>query len=294
VSVLAGRPHGSNDPLTAFSENFSDNYRQTGVTGETDVAREVTSGPIDRYNYCVAVPRISRSGPQTDSLELPEKAVAPVLLRRKSFTPSARGLLKFGGAAFVGVAVTALFAAPASACDAVVAGVPVCDKATGTVTVTWTVDNPEKWGANVTVKSHLPQASTVDLTTTATVSPHSKLVITQIKVPANDHAKISLHVVWPTNNGFAKDKDADVKFPGTCVKDTPPPATTPPATPPASHGTGGGGGGGAAPSTSGAAAPGLPVTGPNVAVYGGGAVALLATGGGLYMAARRRRIRFEA
>lgn len=49
-----------------------------------------------------------------------------------------------------------------------------------------------------------------------------------------------------------------------------------------------------APSGSTPASPGLPVTGPNAAVYGGAAAALLVVGGALLLLTRRRRIRFQA
>jgi hypothetical protein len=201
---------------------------------------------------------------------------------------SPRRLLKLAGAAVIGTAVAALLATPAFAWSAGVSGTSECAD-NGTVTVTWTLTNHEAHAkASYEVTDHAPGDSTIT-NGSGDLAKGGTATITQTGVPSETAASITVHVVWFDRYGHVADKKnvpGDVE--GTkCEKPSPSPSVSP------TTGGGGGGEGTPTPSTT-AVPPTLPVTGPNAAIYGGGAMALLVAGGTLFIVARRRRIRFEA
>lgn len=213
------------------------------------------------------------------------------MLRSNSRMPSVRGLIKIAGAVALGAAATTMFAAPASAWKVGITGKPVCDVKTGTVTVTWTVENDKdfpNWDATFTVLNSTPSGSKLSKTE-GTIPGSGSAQIVQTEVPGNTPAAIKVKVVWP-DKGYKKGdtktfESAPVQAP--CKKES-----TPTPSPSASRSHGGGGGGGAAsPSPS---VPSLPVTGSNVPIYAGSAAGLVGVGSVLFVVARRRRIRFEA
>jgi hypothetical protein len=208
--------------------------------------------------------------------------------------PSPRTLLRLAGAAAVGVAATVMFAAPASAWTAEIDGNPVCDSATGTVTVTWNLKNHEAKEATFEVQSFTPEGSVIDHETGTLPGGKWTEAITQTKVPADTAASITVEIVWKKGNHVldkvTKTGEVD-KTP--CASPSPSAPESPSASPSPSNGGGGGGEGTPTPSSS-SGAPSLPVTGPNATIYGGGAAGLLAVGVTLFVVARRRRIRFEA
>ncbi|MCW2643187.1 MAG: LPXTG-motif cell wall anchor domain [Dactylosporangium sp.] len=216
-------------------------------------------------------------------------------LRR--FVPSTRRMSTLAGAAFVGIAATAMFAAPASAWHANVHGTPTCDQETGTWTVTWSADNTsEGKPAKVSVDSYAPAGSHVNIAKPDIPKlADTDGVAVQTGIPANaTTAMLKLRFQWYKDTGSDKGKILDDKtFEGTVGI----PATPCEKKPPAS----GGGGGGTTPTptptptaTKTTAAPTLPVTGSQTGLYAGGAVVLLGAGAGLFMVARRRRVNFEA
>lgn len=205
--------------------------------------------------------------------------------------PTARKLLKLSGAAVVGTAVAAVFAAgPAFAWSADASSTGDCTQ-TGTVTVTWTLTNHEEHSpATYEVTDHSPSGSKIE-NGTGDLPKGGQATITQTGVASETPASIMVHVVWKDRNGHVLDqKDVPGEFAGKkCEKPSPSPSPSP------SKSTGGGGGGEGTPTPSTTpSTPTLPVTGPNTAIYGGGAAALLVAGATLFLVARRRRIRFEA
>jgi hypothetical protein len=206
--------------------------------------------------------------------------------RMSRFVPSARSFAKLSGAAVVGTAVAALFAAPAFAWSAGITPSSDCVD-NGTVTVTWTVHNNESnHAATFEVTAHKPAASTLDKTS-GDLAAGGDATIVQTGVPSEEKALIVVHVVWPKPDGHGKFDEQWLKgkFEGKKCEQ-PSPSPSPSETSPTGEGT-------PSPSTT-AGTPTLPVTGPNAAIYGGGAAALLVAGGTLFVVARRRRIRFEA
>lgn len=208
--------------------------------------------------------------------------------------PTARKLLKLSGAAVVGTALAAVFAAgPAFAWSAdVTLKPPVCED-NGTVTLTWKLHNNERHApATYEVTGHTPSGTTLS-SSSGNIPADSTVDIVQQGVASGTAATIAIHVVWSDRHGNVLDqKDVSGEFGGkTCEQPPPPPSPSPSVSP--STGGNGGGEGTPTPSTT-PAPPSLPVTGPNTAIYGGGAAALLVAGGTLFLVARRRRIRFEA
>src|SRR5689334_10687017 len=201
-------------------------------------------------------------------------------------TLTARKLLKLSGAAVVGTAVAALFAAPAFAWSATLTPAAKCAD-NGTVTVTWTVHNKENnWDAHFFVTGHTPAGSTVDVDQKGADLPSGHdVTFTQTGVPSETGGSVTIFVVWPRHGDKPGDhKTVKAAFEGMkCEAPSPSPSKS----------TGGGEEGTPTPSST-AVPPSLPVTGPNGAIYGGGAAALLVAGGTLFIVARRRRIRFEA
>jgi LPXTG-motif cell wall-anchored protein len=209
--------------------------------------------------------------------------------------PSARKLLKLSGAAVVGTAVAAVFAAaPAFAWSAEVKPKPVCAD-NGTVTVTWKLHNNERHApATFGVTDHTPASAQISTSQGNTIPANGTVEIVESGVPSGSPATIAIHVVWSDKDGNILDqRDVNGEFGGKTCEQPPPPSPSASASPSPSTGGNGGGEGTPTPSTT-PAPPSLPVTGPNTAIYGGGAAALLVAGGALFLVARRRRIRFEA
>lgn len=214
-------------------------------------------------------------------------------LRR--FMPSARRLLTLGGAAFVGLAATALFAAPASAHTAELVGKSVCDPKTGTFTVTWTLHN--KYNLDATLSSAEFAVKKGNATTPGTgkltvneISANDTIdVAVQTGVPADSVAKLKIHVVWKDE---VKEDVVGKDTPCGKCQPKPTPSESPSPSPSSSGGTGGGEGS-PTPSKSNTS-PSLPVTGAQTGLYAGGAMVLLGAGAGLFFVARRRRVKFEA
>jgi LPXTG-motif cell wall-anchored protein len=188
------------------------------------------------------------------------------------------------GAVFVGVAATALFAAPASATTATVVGDTKCAD-DGKYAITWTItsDYPSVELTITDVKVTPDGPLSQDLNGKKIKGQPAFVKVTQAVAGTTTKAELSFHPVW--GNGHEVDRyRGSVQLAGTCkAKEQPVPPTTPatPTTP------------APAPSKS-SAAPALPVTGAQTGLYAGGAVVLLAAGGGLFLVARRRRLKFEA
>jgi LPXTG-motif cell wall-anchored protein len=205
------------------------------------------------------------------------------------FTPSARRLLTFSGAAFTGIVASAMLAAPAMATHATVSGDSACEK-NGTYTITWKVtsDYPDVELTITDVKVTPDTPLTPALEGKKIKGEPGSVTVTQTVPGDTTKAELSFHPVW--GNKHKVDRySGTVRLKGKC-KPEPTPSESSEAPPP-----GGGGGGGGAPSTPPTPSkPTLPVTGSQTAIYGGGAAVLLGAGAGLFFVARRRRIRFEA
>jgi LPXTG-motif cell wall-anchored protein len=208
-------------------------------------------------------------------------------LRR--FMPSTRRMTTLAGAAFVGIAATAMFAAPASAHAAIVSGTSDC-AVDGTYTIHWKIENKrfdrnEGWA--LTLKDVSPAglkgSDGKPLDDNFTIPANGARTFDQTKVPGTDKsATLSFKANWSDEWRDDSTYSGSVTLKGDCK----PPAN-------------GGGGGGTTPTptptpTKTTAAPTLPVTGSQTGLYAGGAVVLLGAGAGLFMVARRRRVNFEA
>jgi LPXTG-motif cell wall-anchored protein len=187
------------------------------------------------------------------------------------------------GAAFVGIAATAMFAAPASAHSSKPAFKAECDTATGKAKVTLTVDND--WNTEATISkvtTSLPLKKIVDnAKIPARVGEKNGTISETLLVELGATVKLSYEADWADETHRTTDEEYKAE-----VKNCKPP-------------TNGGGGGGTTPTptptaSTPAAAPTLPVTGSQTGLYAGGAVVLLGAGAGLFMVARRRRLNFEA
>jgi LPXTG-motif cell wall-anchored protein len=210
-------------------------------------------------------------------------------LRR--FMPSTRRMTTLAGAAFVGLAASAMLAAPASAHTAALSHDAVCDTETGKVKVTWTVSNDYPADATLRNVNASPALTTIVNGATVTKQKNGKDGTLSESVLVAPGTKVSLGftATWPDGVRYVVPvKTVDTA--GIC-KETPPPSPSESASPSPSGGTGGGG---ESPSPSRSAAPSLPVTGAQTGLYAGGAVVLLGAGAGLFLLARRRRIKFEA
>jgi LPXTG-motif cell wall-anchored protein len=218
--------------------------------------------------------------------------------------PSARRLITLGGAAFVGLAATALFAAPASAHTVDINGTSDC-ASDGTYTIHWTIDNKYRQ-VDVTLTKVDPKDSGLE---GKTIKGGKSLDVDQTGIPGDTKGDVTLSFTAVWKDGW-QDKSnphsGTVTLKGKCKPECPPsvgakggkggqPPSCPPsesASPSPSGGTGGGEGS-PTPSKSNTS-PSLPVTGAQTGLYAGGAMVLLGAGAGLFLVARRRRIKFEA
>src|SRR6266487_1680483 len=210
----------------------------------------------------------------------PDPSFWGYLLRR--FMPSTRRLLTLGGAAVVGLAVTALFAAPASATTASVTGTSVCET-NGTYTITLKI-------TDVKVTPDTPL--TPDLNGKKIKGQPAYVEATQTVPGTTTKAELSFHPVW--SNGHRVDRyKGSVTLKGKCKPEgSPSPSTS--ARPSSSASPKPSESGGAGSPTPSSSTPALPVTGAQTAAYAGGSLLLLGAGAGLFFIARRRRIKFEA
>jgi LPXTG-motif cell wall-anchored protein len=218
--------------------------------------------------------------------------------------PSARRLLTLGGAAFVGLAATALFAAPASAHAVDISGKSDC-ASDGTYTIHWTIDNKYRQ-VDVTLTKVDPKDSGLE---GKTIKGGKSLDVDQTGIPGDTKGAVTLSFTAVWKDGWQDNGNphtGTVTLGGKCKPECPPggkddkggpkpgkscaPSESPSPSP--SGGTGGGEGS-PTPSKSNTS-PSLPVTGAQTGLYAGGAMVLLGAGAGLFFIARRRRIKFEA
>jgi LPXTG-motif cell wall-anchored protein len=218
--------------------------------------------------------------------------------------PSARRLLTLGGAAFVGLAATALFAAPASAHVVDVSGKSDCGS-DGTYTIHWTIDNKYRQ-VDVTLTKVDPKDSGLE---GKTIKGGDSLKVDQTGIPGDTKGDVTLSFTAVWKDGWQDNGNphtGTVTLGGKCKPECPPsvdtkgghpkpPPSCPPSESPSPSPSGGTGGGGGSPTPSKSnTSPSLPVTGAQTGLYAGGAMVLLGAGAGLFFIARRRRIKFEA
>jgi LPXTG-motif cell wall-anchored protein len=203
-------------------------------------------------------------------------------------------MMTLAGAAFVGLAASAMLAAPASAHTAALSYDKVCDTETGKVKVTWTVSND--YPADATLKNVNASPALTTIVNGATVAKQANgkdgVLSESVLVAPGTKVSLGFTATWPDGVKYTVPvKTVDTE--GVC-KESPSPSPSESESPSPSP-SGGTGGGGESPSPSRSAAPpALPVTGAQTGLYAGGAVVLLGAGAGLFVLARRRRIKFEA
>jgi LPXTG-motif cell wall-anchored protein len=205
-------------------------------------------------------------------------------LRR--FMPSARRLLTLGGVAFVGLAATALFAAPASAHIAAVSGDSKC-ASDGTYTIHWTIDNKYRQ-VDVKLTDVKPAGTKLE---GVTIKGGAVLEFDQTGIPGDTKGDVTLSFTAVWKDGWhdtGNPHSGTVTLKGKCK-----PSEESPSPSPSPSGGTGGGEGSPTPSKSNTS-PSLPVTGAQTGLYAGGAMVLLGAGAGLFFVARRRRVKFEA
>jgi LPXTG-motif cell wall-anchored protein len=196
------------------------------------------------------------------------------------------------GAAFVGLAASAMLAAPASAHTASLSHDAVCDTKYNMVKVTWTISNDYPAVATLSNVYASPTLSAIVNGATVPKKTDKDGVLSQsVLVGAGTKVSLGFTATWPDGVTRTVGPQA-VDTTGIC-KESPSPSPSESESPSPSP-SGGTGGGGESPSPSRSAAPSLPVTGAQTGLYAGGAVVLLGAGAGLFLLARRRRIKFEA
>lgn len=217
--------------------------------------------------------------------------------------PSARRLLTLGGAAFVGLAATALFAAPASAHTAGVTIDQKCDRDTGKIEVTFTVSNDYPTDARLSDVVSSPTLTKIVNGATVDKRRGNKdgTLSETVQVEPGTTVRLGVTANWPDGVDYT----TEVKSLHTndqCTPECPPSVQTKggeggqpscPSASPTPNGGSGGGVGSPTPSKSNTS-PSLPVTGAQTGLYAGGAMVLLGAGAGLFFVARRRRVKFEA
>jgi LPXTG-motif cell wall-anchored protein len=239
--------------------------------------------------------------------------------------PSTRRLLTLGGAAFVGLAATALFAAPASAHAAKLTYDVEC-KANGTAKVTWHIENDHNTTA--TLKDVAASPALEKIVNGAKIKSGQTLS-ESVTVKAGETATLTYIAKWPDNWTYAPPGSATQANTGKCAPECPPsvgiqgghpspspscpaksssprpstsakPSHSASAKPSASASARPSGSGSPTPTSTdtppgpSSSTPALPVTGAQTAAYAGGSLLLLGAGAGLFFIARRRRIKFEA
>jgi hypothetical protein len=218
--------------------------------------------------------------------------------------PSARRLLTLGGAAFVGLAATALFAAPASAHVVDITGKSDCAD-NGTYTIHWKIDNKFR-NQDVTLSNVKPDGTKLD---GVTIKGGQSLEVDQTGIAGDTKGDqtLSFKATWKDNwPDPGNPHSGTVTLKGKCKPACPPavgteggkpkpPPSCPPSESPSPSPSGGTGGGAGSPTPSNSStAPALPVTGAQTGLYAGGAMVLLGAGAGLFFFARHRRVKFEA
>jgi len=137
--------------------------------------------------------------------------------------PSARRLLTLGGAAFVGLAATALFAAPANATSAKVSGTVDCGTKDG-YTISWTVTGDVHY-KNIVLTINDVQTDpdtplSEDLNGKKLKGDQSRTV-TQVVSKDTDEANLSFHPEW--SNGHKVNRySGSVDVAGKCEGHKPP------------------------------------------------------------------------
>jgi LPXTG-motif cell wall-anchored protein len=206
-----------------------------------------------------------------------------------------RRALAVAATAAAATAAALAVSAPASAHESFIESKVFCDQQTGHWVVSWTVKNGMK-DVPAELKDIVvtPEGTAVAGIEEGTDLPAGGFVVGVQRVPGEEtSASLSLLTKWV--NGKKDHAKGEIEFEGTCEdKSEQPPTPTPTATPtsPASPP------GEATPTPSTTPAPGagggLPVTGSAVGGTVAAAAALLVLGVGLFLVARRRRIRFTA
>jgi hypothetical protein len=134
--------------------------------------------------------------------------------------PSARRLTTLVGAAFVGLAATALIASPASAHNAFAKPVPTCETKDGksVVKVTWTVT--QDWTKDFTFKKVTanPMLKGTDIANDKKVKPTDRPTAVQWVKPG-DTATLSFDAVW---KDLTRSVSESVKTEGVCKPECPP------------------------------------------------------------------------
>ncbi|WP_213455391.1 EGFR-like transmembrane domain-containing protein [Rhizomonospora bruguierae] len=151
--------------------------------------------------------------------------------RSKSLLRRALGV---AGAATLGLAGVVAFAAPASAHNSEVVGVPVCDTASGDWVVTWTVNSIAPAGVKnfrLVEVSHTPADTALEGIAVTEGDgyplPVGKPITATQKVPAGTtSASLSVRSKWENTYEESKAVTGKVKFRGTCEKDSPKPDFT--------------------------------------------------------------------
>jgi len=222
--------------------------------------------------------------------------------------PSTRRLISLGGAAFVGLAASALLIAPASAHTAALSLDHKCAD-NGSVKVVVTVTND--WNTDATLRRVDTTPALKKIKDGATVGANNGALKESVSVPAGTKVSVSFLATWA--DGHKQPVSDSLDTGGLCGQPCPPSITTEghkgggkggkpqPSCPPTEGSpspspSGGGEGGGAGSPTPSASdtTPTLPKTGAQTSYIAGGAVVLLGAGTGLFFLARRRRVKFEA
>jgi LPXTG-motif cell wall-anchored protein len=181
-----------------------------------------------------------------------------------------------------------MFAAPASAHPRELSGKAVCDHEKGAWVVTWTLVN--KWndsgklvGAAWTPVEDVPTGANIGDPIAPATQKGDTLTATQIvKNGTAGEATMNTTVAYDRDPGTKFTNEASVPLGTDCTVSQPAPPPPPPAPTPTPTGSS------AAPPAA------LPKTGSNTALYAGGALLLTGAGTGMFLVARRRRIKFVA
>ncbi|HEU5107917.1 MAG TPA: LPXTG cell wall anchor domain-containing protein [Micromonosporaceae bacterium] len=208
-----------------------------------------------------------------------------------------RRALALSAVAAAATAAALAVSAPASAHRTSVSGTAVCDTETGNWVVTWTVSNSEDHVAgSLTFAAVAPSSTRVTNIAYGAVLPAGGSITGEQIAPGSEtSASLTVKAKWDNGKFEKYPQTGTVEFEGTCEEEseqppTPTPTPTETSSPPAEETP--------VPSPSTTPVPGegggLPVTGAATGGIVAAAAALLALGVGLFLVARRRRIRFTA